>query len=219
VQWCSSHADGTWLAAYVASVYRLSSELFHNGAREDRSMVNLLARRWWIVLIRGILAIVFGCLALTWPGITLATLIILFGAYAFADGFFAVIHAISGRDQQESVWVLLLEGLLGIGVGLITFFEPAMTALILLLYIAVWSLATGVLEIVAAISLRRQLSGEVWMLISGLLSIAFAVILIAHPQVGALAVVWVIGVYAIFFGAVLVALGIRLRSVPRPAES
>jgi uncharacterized membrane protein HdeD (DUF308 family) len=182
-------------------------------------MVNLLARRWWIVLIRGILAIVFGCLALTWPGITLATLIILFGAYAFADGFFAVIHAISGRDQQESVWVLLLEGLLGIGVGLITFFEPAMTALILLLYIAVWSLATGVLEIVAAISLRRQLSGEVWMLISGLLSIAFAVILIAHPQVGALAVVWVIGVYAIFFGAVLVALGIRLRSVPRPAES
>jgi uncharacterized membrane protein HdeD (DUF308 family) len=174
-------------------------------------MGEMLARFWWLVLLRGIAAIIFGILALTLPGITLAALIILFGAYAFVDGIFALVHAVSGRDSNESVWVLLIEGLVGVGVGLITFFEPTMTGVILLFYIAAWSLTTGVLEIVGAITLRKAISGEIWMLLSGLASIIFAIILLVHPGVGALAVVWVIGAYALVFGAILIALGIRLR--------
>jgi uncharacterized membrane protein HdeD (DUF308 family) len=176
-------------------------------------MLNLLARRWWLVVLRGVAAIIFGILAITLPGITLATLIILFGAYAFADGIFAVIHAIGGGDERESVWLLLLEGLLGIGVGLITFFEPGLTAIALLFYIAAWNLATGVLEIAAAVHLRKQVSGEFWLLLGGLCSIVFAVILMAYPSAGALALIWVIGIYALLFGVFLLALGFRLRGL------
>jgi uncharacterized membrane protein HdeD (DUF308 family) len=167
----------------------------------------MLARLWWLFIIRGVAAIIFGLLALGWPGITLAVLIILFGAYAFADGVFTLLHAINGRDGNESLWVLLLEGLIGIGVGLITFFEPAITGIILLFYIAAWSLTTGVLEIVGAINLRQRVSGEFWMLLSGIASIVFALILLIHPGVGALAVAWLIGAYALVFGVILVALG------------
>ncbi len=176
-------------------------------------MVNLLARRWWLIVLRGVAAIVFGILAITLPGITLATLIILFGAYAFADGIFAVLHAIGGGDESESVWLLLLEGLLGIGVGLIAFFEPGLTAIALLFYIAAWNLATGVLEIVAALRLRQQVTGEFWLLLGGLCSIGFAVIVMAFPGAGALALIWLIGIYALLFGISLLALGLRLRGV------
>jgi len=175
-------------------------------------MLGLLSRLWWLVLIRGLLAIVFGILALTWPGITLVTLVILFGAYIFADGVFALAHAIRGGDARESAWVLALEGLLGIGVGLITFFAPTMTAVVLLFYIAAWALVTGVLEVIAAIRLRSEMTGEIWMMLGGLLSIAFAVFLMTSPVAGAVALVWAIGLYALFFGGLLVALGFRLRA-------
>jgi uncharacterized membrane protein HdeD (DUF308 family) len=177
-----------------------------------------LAKLWWLFILRGVAAIIFGLLALAWPGITLAVLIILFGAYAFADGVFALLHAIRGRDSTESVWVLLIEGLIGIGVGLITFFEPAVTGIILLFYIAAWSLTTGVLEIVGAINLRRRVSGEFWMLLSGIASIIFALILLIHPGAGALAVAWLIGAYAMVFGVILFALGLRLRGAAATAE-
>jgi uncharacterized membrane protein HdeD (DUF308 family) len=178
-----------------------------------------LAKLWWLFILRGVAAIIFGLLALAWPGITLALLVILFGAYAFADGVFALVHAVSGRDETQSVWVLLLEGLIGVGVGLITFFEPAITGIILLFYIAAWSLTTGVLEVVGAINLRQRISGEFWMLLSGIASIIFALILLIHPGVGALAVVWLIGAYAIVFGVILLALGLRLRAARAAGES
>ncbi|HEY2106133.1 MAG TPA: HdeD family acid-resistance protein [Candidatus Binataceae bacterium] len=176
-------------------------------------MVNLLARRWWLITLRGVAAIIFGLLAIALPRITLATLILLFGAYAFADGIFAVIHAIGGGDESESRWLLLLEGLLGIGVGLITFFEPGLTAIAMLFYIAAWSLATGVLEIAAALRLRKQVTGEFWLLLGGLCSIVFAIIVMVHPGAGALALVWLIGAYALLFGIFLLALGLRLRGL------
>jgi uncharacterized membrane protein HdeD (DUF308 family) len=182
-------------------------------------MLRLLARRWWLIALRGVAAIVFGILAVTLPGITLATLIILFGAYAFVDGIFAVIHALGGGDESESMWLLLLEGLLGIGVGLITFFEPGLTAIALLFYIAAWNLATGVLEIAAAFRLRKQLTGEFWLLVGGLASIIFAIILMTHPAAGALALIWVIGIYAILFGIALLALSFRLRGLRSAAAA
>lgn len=175
-------------------------------------MLRLLARRWWLIALRGVAAVVFGILAITLPGVTLATLIILFGAYAFVDGIFAVIHAIGG-DESESFWLVLLEGLLGIGVGLLTFFEPGLTAIALLFYIAAWNLATGVLEIASAFRLRKQVTGEFWLLLGGLASIIFAIILMTQPGAGALALIWVIGIYAILFGISLLALSFKLRGL------
>jgi uncharacterized membrane protein HdeD (DUF308 family) len=137
---------------------------------------------------------------------------LLFGAYALADGILSCWTAIAGRNDHEHWWVLLLEGLLGIGVGLLTFFAPGLTALALLYYIAIWAIATGVLEIVAAIRLRKEIEGEWWLLLAGLASVAFGVLLVVQPGAGALSVLWLIATYAIVFGLLLVILAFKVRS-------
>jgi uncharacterized membrane protein HdeD (DUF308 family) len=174
-------------------------------------MIEVLSRYWWAFVVRGILAIVFGILAYAWPGITLATLVIFFGAYVLIDGIFLIIKTIGNWGESEHRWLLLLEGLLGIGIGLITLVAPGITAIGLLLYIVAWSLATGVLEIAAAIRLRKEIQGEGWMILSGIASILFAILLMVFPGAGALGLIWLIAAYAIVFGVVLVILGFRLR--------
>jgi uncharacterized membrane protein HdeD (DUF308 family) len=173
-------------------------------------MLTRLAHHWWMFVLRGVAAILFGILAIVMPHITLAVLIILFGAYAFVDGIFLTISAISGWRHLEDPWIILLEGLIGIGIGAVTFHDPTLTAQGLLLFIAAWSLATGVLEIVSAMRLRKELTGEIWLLLSGVVSILFAVVLMWYPEAGLLGLVWVIGFYAIFFGMTLIALGLKL---------
>src|SRR5208282_650806 len=182
-------------------------------------MLTRLVKHWWVFVLRGVVAIVFGIAAFAWPGLTIATLIILFGAYAFVDGVFLIISAISGWNHIEDPWLILLEGLLGIGIGVVTFHAPTVTILGLLIYIAAWSLATGVLEIASAMRLRKELSGEFWLLLSGILSIAFAVVLMWYPAAGAVALVWIIGAYAIGFGIVLIALGLKLNRVKGKAAA
>ena len=174
-------------------------------------MVEALSRYWWAFVVRGIFAIIFGILAYAWPGITLLTLAILFGAYVLVDGILLIIKALGNWSGREDRWLLLLEGLLGIGIGIITLVAPGITALGLVLYIAAWSLATGVLEISAAIRLRREMKGEAWMVVSGIASILFAVLLMIFPGAGALGLIWLIAAYAIVFGVVLLLLGFRLR--------
>jgi uncharacterized membrane protein HdeD (DUF308 family) len=161
--------------------------------------------------VRGIFAILFGILAYAWPGITLATLIIFFGAYVLIDGILLVIKAIGNWGKRDDRWLLLLEGLLGIGIGVITFVAPGITAVALIFFIAAWSLATGVLEIAAAIRLRKEIRGEGWMILSGIASIVFAVLVMFFPGAGALGLLWLIAAYAIIFGVMLVILGIKLR--------
>jgi len=178
-------------------------------------MLTKLAQHWWMFVLRGIAAILFGIAAFGWPHLTLAVLIILFGAYALVDGIFLTLSAITGWSRIEDPWLILLEGLIGIGIGVVTFHSPAITALGLLIYIAAWSLATGVLEIVAAMRLRKELAGEFWLLLSGILSIAFAIVLMWFPAAGALGLVWVIGAYAIGFGIMLIALGLKLNGFRR----
>lgn len=175
-------------------------------------MIETLSRYWWAFLIRGILAIALGVMAWIWPGITLAALVIVFGAYAFVDGIFLVIKALGSWKEREDRWILLLEGLLGIGIGIITFFSPGVTAVGLLFFIAAWSLSTGIVEIVGAIRMRKEIQGELWWILSGIASIAFAVILMVFPGAGILSLVWLLGVYAVVFGVFLVALGIRIRT-------
>jgi uncharacterized membrane protein HdeD (DUF308 family) len=182
-------------------------------------MLARLARHWWMFVLRGVAAILFGVAAFIWPGLTIATLIILFGAYALVDGIFLTIAAISGWSHMEDPWLILLEGLIGIGIGAVTFHSPAITGLGLLIYIAAWSLATGVLEIAAAMRLRKELTGEIWLLLSGIISILFAIVLMWFPMAGALGLAWVIGAYAIGFGVMLIALGLRLNRFHRRARA
>jgi uncharacterized membrane protein HdeD (DUF308 family) len=170
------------------------------------------ARYWWLLVLRGVLAVLFGILAWLWPGLTLTALVILFGAYAFVDGLFAVGAALQRIGKQERWWAMLIEGLLGIAVGIVTFFWPGITALALVAIIGAWAVVTGVLEIVAAIQLRQEIDNE-WLLgISGLLSVIFGVLVLVFPGAGALSLVWIIAAYAFAFGILFIALGFRMRS-------
>jgi uncharacterized membrane protein HdeD (DUF308 family) len=181
------------------------------GTERRTKMLEMLSRYWWAFVVRGIFAILFGILAYAWPGITLATLIIFFGAYVLIDGVLLVIKTIGKWAERDDRWLLLLEGLLGIGIGVITFVAPGITAVALIFFIAAWSLATGVLEIAAAIRLRKEIQGEGWMILSGIASIIFAILVMFFPGVGALGLLWLIAAYAIIFGVMLVILGIKLR--------
>ncbi len=167
---------------------------------------------WWVLALRGLVAILFGLAALFWPGLILAVLIVLFGLYALVDGVLAVVAAFrsSGRGMRRPL--LLIEGVLGILFGILALFWPDLTALTLLYIIAFWAIATGVFEIVAAIHLRKEITGE-WMLaVSGAASVLFGLLLVFFPGEGALAVIWIIGAYALIFGVLLLALAFRLRS-------
>jgi uncharacterized membrane protein HdeD (DUF308 family) len=179
----------------------------------------MLARNWWVLALRGVLAIIFGVLALIWPGLTLFVLIALFGAYALVDGIFAVIAGIASYGRNERWWAVLLEGIAGIILGVLTFFYPGITALVLVYFIAAWALITGIFEIVAAIRLRKEIEGEWMMVLSGIVSIIFGLFLVVAPGAGALGLTWVIGAYAIAFGILLIILAFRLRSLPRDDQA
>jgi len=177
-----------------------------------------LAENWWLLLLRGIAAIAFGVLTFIWPDLSLLTLTYMWGIYAIADGVLALLAAIAGRDGEIAPrWWLAVVGIAGILAGLLTFVWPGMTALVLLMLIASWAIVIGVLQIWGAIRLRREIEGE-WLLgLSGLLSIAFGIALIVRPGAGALAVVWLIGWFAILAGCVYVALAFWLKRHMRPA--
>ena len=174
--------------------------------------VGTLARNWWVVLLRGVAGIIFGLATFFAPEISLTVLVLFFGAYAFLDGILALISAIRRRGATDHWWLLVLEGVMGVAVGVLTFVWPDITALALLYLIAAWALVTGGLEIAAAIRLRKVITGEWLLVLIGIASVALGVILILFPAPGALAVVLWIGAYALVSGALLIALGIRLRS-------
>ena len=169
-----------------------------------------MARYWWVFLLRGLLAIAFGVIAFTYPGITLAVLVIFFGAYALVDGAFIIGATLANWRHMENHWLPMLQGILGVFVGVLTFRLPAVTALGLLIYIAAWSLATGALEIVAAIELRKVMKGELWLLLSGICSVIFAFLLMLNPFAAAIGLLWLIAVWAVVFGVLLIGLSFKL---------
>jgi uncharacterized membrane protein HdeD (DUF308 family) len=175
-------------------------------------MVMVLARNWWALVLRGFFDVLFGIAAFVWPGITLAVLVLLYGAFALVDGSFAIAAVLVGRTRGMPSWALLVEGLAGIAVGAITFFWPGITQLALLFMIAAWAVVTGVFEIVAAVWLRKEIRGEWLLALSGVLSVAVGVALVVNPGAGLLAISWMIGTYAIIFGVLFIVLGFRLRS-------
>ena len=174
-------------------------------------MLQFIGRNWWLVVLRGICAILFGVLAFTWPGMTLGVLILMFGIYAFVNGILAFAAAFS-NSTGTPWWILALEGLMSIAAALAILLYPGITALVLLVVIAMWAIVTGVIEIAAAIQLRKEIEGEIWLGLAGVASIIFGAALLARPGVGALAVVWMIGAYAVMFGVLLIAMGFHVKA-------
>jgi uncharacterized membrane protein HdeD (DUF308 family) len=168
--------------------------------------------------IRGVAAVIFGVLALIWPGQALQALVLVFGAYALVDGIFAVIAGIAARGSFDRWWAVLLEGIAGIVIGLLTFIWPNVTALVLVYFIAAWALITGIFEIVAAIQLRRVITGEWMLVLGGVLSIIFGILLFVFPGAGAVSLVWMIGIYAIVFGISEIVFAFRLRGLKHEIE-
>ena len=182
-------------------------------------MLEAMKRGWWLLVLRGIFAVLFGVLAFVQPGITVQALVLLFGAYALVNGIFTLVLASRAPKGTSGIGTLVLLGLLGIAAGIVTFFYPGITALSLLWVIAFWAIVTGVFEIVAAIRLRKELSNEWLLILSGALSVAFGVVVILMPNAGALSVVWLIGTYAILFGVLLLTLAFKMRGLVSPARS
>jgi uncharacterized membrane protein HdeD (DUF308 family) len=176
-------------------------------------MLELLSRNWWTLVLRGVAAIVFGLLAWFYPGVTLAVLVLFFGVYVLIDGLIALFAAFSKRVPEDSRWLVGLLGALGVLIGVLTLWKPAAAAVALLLYIAAWSLVMGVLQIVAAIRLRKEIEGEFWLGLAGALSIALAVLILVRPGVGALSLIWIIAGYAVLYGVTLLMLGFKVKKL------
>jgi len=179
-------------------------------------MFNLMTQNWWAIALRGLVAVLFGIAAFIWPGITLWMLVALFGAYALVDGIFAVIESFRRDVVGERWWALLFEGFIGIAIGALTFFWPGLTAMGLLFLIAFWAIVTGVFEIITAIRLRHEISGEWMMALIGVISIVFGILLLARPLAGALSLVLLIGAFVFVMGVLMIALAFKLRSMRHP---
>ena len=175
-------------------------------------MVERLASNWWAVALRGVLAIVFGVLAFAWPGITADVLLAFFAAYALVDGIFALIAALRSSHLGPRWWSLVAEGVVGVAIGLIAFADSAVAALWIVWVIAVWAIATGLLKIATAVRLRAEIENEWSLGLSGFGSVVFGVLLAVWPTAGVVALVWLIGAYAIMFGLLLLWLSLRLRA-------
>jgi uncharacterized membrane protein HdeD (DUF308 family) len=176
-------------------------------------LLETLKRHWWVPVIRGVAAIVFGIIAFVYPGLTIATLVLFFGAWILIDGIFRIVGAIGHRASDPDWGWQLVIGLLGIVVGLLTFHAPQITALALVIYIAAWALMIGASEIALAVKMRREIKGEWLLILMGLASILFAVLLLWNPIAGAAAVIWLIAWYAVVLGILAIFFGFRLRSL------
>ena len=177
-------------------------------------ILNAYAKNWWVLLVRGLLAVLFGSMAFAWPGPTLVALVLLYGAYAFVDGVTALSVGVTAH-----AWWLVLSGLAGVAVGVGTFFYPGITAVVLFYLIAGWAIVRGILEIIAAIELRKEeISGAWAFVLGGIFSIIFGLLFVAYPAPGVLALVWLIGAYAVVFGVVMIVLAFLLRGLPGKLE-
>jgi len=170
-----------------------------------------ISKNWWVLLMRGLAAIVFGILAISLPGLTLFMLVIAFGAYAIIDGALEIWNGFTNREAHDRWWVDILIGLAGIVAGVLVIGLPGVTTIALMYVIAAWMVITGVLQVISALRMREEISNEWLIVLSGVVSLLLGLYFFAFPGDGAISLVWLIGLYAVFFGALLVAFAFRAR--------
>ncbi|HTZ55248.1 MAG TPA: DUF308 domain-containing protein [Candidatus Acidoferrum sp.] len=181
-------------------------------------MVQALASRWWIFLIRGLAGVIFGIIALAYPGSALIALAILFGAYAFVDGIFALAAAFTGIAGTRW-WALLLEGILGLVVAFVIWTQPVFSTAVLVYAVAIWAIITGVIEIIAGFQLRDVINNEWLYILAGVVSIIFGILVFRDIDAGAIAIAWTIGIYAILFGIMQLGVAFRLNGLRKAATA
>jgi uncharacterized membrane protein HdeD (DUF308 family) len=174
-------------------------------------MIAALARNWWAIAIRGVVGILFGLVALFLPGATMLSLVLVFAAYTFVDGVFAIVSAVRAAGQHERWGLLVLEGVADIAVAAIAVLWPGITVVAFVLLVAAWAVVTGALMLWAAFRLDVD-SGRWWFVLGGVVSLAYGILLIVAPMVGALVLTWWLGAYALIFGVALLVLAFRLRA-------
>ncbi|GAA0392091.1 hypothetical protein Acor_17730 [Acrocarpospora corrugata] len=184
----------------------------NSGVYSGASKTGTEPGRWWTLAVRGALAIIFGLIALIWPAITLVALVVVFGVYALVNGIFTLYGAFREGATKERGW-LAFSGIISLAAGIAVLVWPAITALALMLLIGAWFLITGVVEIVGAVMRRKEIEGEGKMIVTGVLSALFGLVLMIWPGAGALSLVWLIGVFAIVLGVAMVVLSFRERNV------
>lgn len=189
-----------------------------DGSMEDNLMLAVFARKWWVLALRAVVAVLFGVAVIIWPAIALKVIVLLFGVYALVDGIVTGVLGVLIRPEEDRWWLWLLEGLTGIVIGVLVFVWPAISTLVLLYLIATWGLVSGVMEILAAIRLRKVIQGEWVLMLDGFLSILLGAFLIVYPNPGILVLIWMIGIYAILFGLLLFILSLQLRSLGRTLQ-
>lgn len=182
-------------------------------------MFEFWSRYWWVPVLRGLVAIALAVFAFVSPIATITALVLVFGAVALVDGILAIAAGIAARRLTSDWWVLLVQGFVGIAIGVLTVVYPSITALAFVVLIGVWAIGLGVLQVVAAVKLRRDISGGWWLALGGVLGIAFGILLMLNPVEGGVAVVWLIGVFAMLWGAMLVIGGFDLRRLTRDATA
>jgi uncharacterized membrane protein HdeD (DUF308 family) len=174
------------------------------------TVAEFLARSWWLMAIRGLIAVLFGVVAFIAPAVTILTLVYLFGAFAMANGIMSLVVAYKA-PKGSRLGGLIFGGIIGLIAGAIAFLMPGITALSLVILVGAWAIATGVMEIVAAVKLRKVITNEWLLVLAGVASIAFGTIVFFVPTAGALALTWWIGAYAIFFGVLLIMLSFKMK--------
>lgn len=172
-------------------------------------MIDDYLGHWWVLTLRGVLALIFGIMAVAWPGITLVVLAIVFGAYAIVDGVLAAVAATRAAKGQRAPLILL--AIAGLLFGIMCVVWPGLTVLVIALLIGIWAIVTGVMDIVTAIRMRKEIRGEWLHVLAGALSVLFGLLVLAWPATGALTIALIIGIYAILAGIALIVLSFRVR--------
>jgi uncharacterized membrane protein HdeD (DUF308 family) len=181
----------------------------------NASLLRSLANNWWVLLLRGLAGIGFGVVAFMWPGITLVSMILLFGVFAAVGGVLEIIAAIRGGTMLPRWW-LAMAGVIALGAAAITFLDPHVTALILIYIIGGWAFIHGIFEIIGAIRIRKMIRNEWALILSGVLSALFGIMVMLRPGAGALGLVWMIGAIAFVTGILFTYFAFKLRRLKFP---
>ncbi|MBZ0202950.1 MAG: HdeD family acid-resistance protein [Ignavibacteria bacterium] len=179
----------------------------------ENTLVPGISINWKWMVVRGIVSTIFGIIVVIYPFTAAAALALFFGAYIFFDGVFAIVSLFTSRTARAHFWSYLIEGIAGIAIGILAFFLPEITLYGLAILVSVWAFSTGILEIISAIKLRKVIDGEFWMIVSGILSIVFAILIFLWPASGIVVMIYLIGIYALLFGIMMVFMGFSIRNL------